>query len=303
MNTMKSKIMILNYLCLGVMGIGLGALIGAAVNSRWTPDTVGLGFGVMSFGVGGLAFGISKISDERLKAISNMQFYEKIAIIQNYITDFDKPNDKANFDKDYANKIFYDVTAAKQLSQWVSPKIKENLNIEIQHLLDIIPAEPEYENLKNRLAEAKGVELKMKDAQIEKATEQAIEKTVVKTTEEPKVEPPYPKDFTIAVITVSTVLIALTPVFLAFKPSNNPSLIAMSVILLISWVLGFFVVTAGLDWLRNKENRPDNKQKTPRMLIWLKHKDDKVFWLFLWQMTTFFFASAIIFINALFKIT
>lgn len=56
---------------------------------------------------------------------------------------------------------------------------------------------------------------------------------------------PHPKDYMMAVITISAVLLALTPVFLAIKAPT----IAIYIVLAVSFVLGLVTISLAVDWL------------------------------------------------------
>ena len=85
---------------------------------------------------------------------------------------------------------------------------------------------------------------------------------------------PQPKDYMMAVITVSAVLLALTPVFLAIQPPT----IAIYVVLAISFVLGLVTISFAVDWL----DKPTAWRKQ-----WAK-------WCLIFQAMTFTFGSFIL---------
>lgn len=63
---------------------------------------------------------------------------------------------------------------------------------------------------------------------------------------------PLPKDSMTAVITVSTVLLALTPVFLAIQQTHptvlHPTLIVLYAILALSFFFGLVAIALAVDW-------------------------------------------------------
>jgi len=85
---------------------------------------------------------------------------------------------------------------------------------------------------------------------------------------------PQPKDYMMAVITVSAVLLALTPVFLAIK---SPT-ITIYVVLAISFVLGLVTIGFAVDWLDSPT-------------AWRKHGAK---WCLIFQTMTFTFGSFIL---------
>jgi len=63
---------------------------------------------------------------------------------------------------------------------------------------------------------------------------------------------PTPKDSMTAIVTVSTVLLALTPVFLALQPLHpmvpHTTMVVLYAILTLSFVLGLIAIALGVDW-------------------------------------------------------
>jgi len=132
--------------------IGLFVIISPLV--AWDKSMLGLGIGIIAFVVGAMSMKISTESDKRMKAMANLEFYEKIAVIQGYLENAIRTNSPSNpeADRAYADRIYYDIKGAKQLEEWVKdPNIKQTLNEEIQRLLDKVLAGQTYEYLIKRL--------------------------------------------------------------------------------------------------------------------------------------------------------
>jgi c-di-AMP phosphodiesterase-like protein len=122
-----------------------------------SPDIsfVGIMFALFSVGLALIAISLSLHSDERMTAMANLEFYEKMAMVQQYIMDMSK-NEPDEWNKAYADKIFYDLKGAKQLEKWVKdPNIAKMFNDEIQILIDKALAGQKHEHLIKRLQEAK----------------------------------------------------------------------------------------------------------------------------------------------------
>jgi len=85
---------------------------------------------------------------------------------------------------------------------------------------------------------------------------------------------PHPKDYMMAVITVSVVLLALTPVFLVIRPPT----IAIYVVLALSFILGLVTISFAVDWLE-------------KPTAWRKHGAK---WCLIFQTMTFTFGSFIL---------
>ena len=148
------------------IGIGI-ALFGLAIAifftvpmvSEWrvvdSATAISWGVALVSIGIAVYAIGISKGSDERMQAMANLEFYEKMAMVQQYTVDLSQP-DTDQWNKAYANKIFYDLKGAKQLEEWVKdPEIAKMLHDGIQTLIDQALAGQKHEHLIKRLQETK----------------------------------------------------------------------------------------------------------------------------------------------------
>ncbi len=151
----KEKVEIAGYIC-WVIGIF------SMILSTRCPGLTILGvplfsFGIAAFGVGTgfVGLGIARRSDKRMTAMANLEFCEKMAMVQSYIMGLSQA-DLDQHNKAYANKIFYDLKGAKQLKGWIKdPEITKMLDSEIQHLIDKALAGKEHEHLIKRLYEVK----------------------------------------------------------------------------------------------------------------------------------------------------
>lgn len=92
---------------------------------------------------------------------------------------------------------------------------------------------------------------------------------------------PQPKDLMTAIITVSAILLALTPVFLAIQQAHtavlHPPPIALYVILALSFILGLVTICLVVDWF---------DEPTARRKLWAKR-------FLICQTVTFTFGSLI----------
>lgn len=121
---------------------------------------IALGLAFFGIGTGFISLSVSNKSDDRMIAIANLEFYEKMAVAQLYIRDMSQP-DSDEWKKAYADRIYYDLKGAKELEQWVkSPELKSRFNDAIQDLLNKALNGQKYEQLIKRLYEIKGNEQK-----------------------------------------------------------------------------------------------------------------------------------------------
>ncbi|MBA7499438.1 hypothetical protein ES704_02182 [subsurface metagenome] len=140
--------------------IGIGLLLSSYQQALWSGvvwrlDVAGLGIGIISVSIASLAMNISLNSDKKVTAIADMQFYDKMAVIQTYLMKI-SPEDSDEYNRAYADRIFYDLKAAKQLEKWVSsPEIAKMLDGEIQNLMDKTLSGQKYEHLVKRLQQVK----------------------------------------------------------------------------------------------------------------------------------------------------
>lgn len=116
-------------------------------NIPWNIGACALGASVIGVSIGFLALHISLKSGERMQAMANLEFYEKMAMVQQYIMDLSQP-DTDEWNKAYADKIFYDLKGAKQLDKYVDSKIKKELDKKIEELKREAAEDPEkYKDL------------------------------------------------------------------------------------------------------------------------------------------------------------
>jgi len=97
-------------------------------NISWNIGACALGASVIGVSIGFLALYISLKSGERVKAMANLEFHEKMAVVENYIAAVKLRKNVV------AKSIKYDLTAAKQLNEYVDSKIKNELDKKIDEL-------------------------------------------------------------------------------------------------------------------------------------------------------------------------
>ena len=151
----KEKVEIAGYVC---WAIGLGLLVASlpcfSFDTQIRIYLITFGIAIFGIGTGFIGLGEAKKSDKRMQAMANLEFYEKIAVIESYLESVIRKTEQANpeVERAYANRIYYDIKGAKQLKEWVKdPEIKETLNKETQKLLDKLLEGQKYENLIKRL--------------------------------------------------------------------------------------------------------------------------------------------------------
>ncbi len=103
------------------------------------------GLAIFGIGTGFIGLGVARKSDKRMAAMASLEFYEKIAVIENYI------NYIRSGPNVVSEAIYNDIKAAKQLKRYVKPEVEEELNRKIQELIDIALQGSPYGNLVSRL--------------------------------------------------------------------------------------------------------------------------------------------------------
>lgn len=83
-----------------------------------------LGLGIIAIGIAfvGLDFSkssekIAKSSEERMTALTNLNYYEKMAMLEGYKCECVSPTD--SIVKRYLEKVCYDIKAISELDQWI----------------------------------------------------------------------------------------------------------------------------------------------------------------------------------------
>jgi hypothetical protein len=121
-----------------------------------------VGYNIVGFGVGaiGIAVGIysttvAKESDRRIAAIANLEYYEKMAVIESYIKQVNEslPLPDKTSKEAFANRIFNDIKGAKELEPYVKPEVKDKLNSQIIKLKSIVSGKEPWKELEDRLQE------------------------------------------------------------------------------------------------------------------------------------------------------
>ncbi len=111
-------------------------------NIPWNIGACALGASVIGVSIGFLALYVSLKSGERMKAMANLEFNEKMAIVENYIAAVRLGNNVV------AKSIKYDLGAAKQLNKYVDSKVKNELDERIDELKKQATEDPQkYKDL------------------------------------------------------------------------------------------------------------------------------------------------------------
>jgi len=100
-------------------------------NIQWNPEIVGIGIGLVSIAIADFAWMVSTESDDRMKAMANLEFYEKIAVIETHIANVRKG------DPIVVGTVYNDIKAAMQLKKWVNPTIKQQLDDKVHELINV----------------------------------------------------------------------------------------------------------------------------------------------------------------------
>jgi len=99
---------------------------------KWDTTVVGVGLGSVSLAAATLALLISTNSDKRMKAMANMEFYEKMAVLDGYVVEQGKQDQRS------ADRVYHDVKGALQLIEYVDPMIAGQLTDRIKEMIGTI---------------------------------------------------------------------------------------------------------------------------------------------------------------------
>jgi hypothetical protein len=139
----------------GIAAIVLWCLVPKGLLATVKYDLIGFGVGAIGLGVGIYSTGVARDSDKKMNSLANLQFYEKMAVVELYMQlvaeSYVPPNDESR--SAFASRIFNDIKGAKQLSQYVDPKLKEELDNKIQKLITRTLNLQPYVELVERLRE------------------------------------------------------------------------------------------------------------------------------------------------------
>lgn len=100
---------------------------------------IGAGLGILGLSAGNKATEIAKESDKRMKAIGDLNFHERMGMLEVHIRNI------RNNEKPLPNQIYHDVNACVLLQDWISKNDIEMLRTSIR---DIVAAAEEYKGTK-----------------------------------------------------------------------------------------------------------------------------------------------------------
>lgn len=123
---------------------------------------IGVGFTLVAKGIAETSWKISSDSDKRMAAMANLEFHEKIAVVEAYISDIYIGRSEAGKALEaHAARIYHDIKGAKELNRYVDPEIKNQLDEEIKKLKNI--AEQEQEKYKKLIEKLKDLQKENKN--------------------------------------------------------------------------------------------------------------------------------------------
>ena len=88
------------------------------------PELVSIIVAVIAVLISICAYWVSRRSDKRMKAIANLEFLEKMAMMEFYSVDIEKQADCYKANKHLQEKVKYDIKSCLQLSGWVDKEIE-----------------------------------------------------------------------------------------------------------------------------------------------------------------------------------
>ena len=114
-------------------------------NTSWDIGATSLGVSLIGVSIGFLALYISLESGRRMNAMANLEYYEKMAVIENYITDIKSGKELR------VGSLKYDIVSAHQLNKFVDKIIEQELDRKINELKSEVNKNEKYKNLINEL--------------------------------------------------------------------------------------------------------------------------------------------------------
>lgn len=103
----------------GQLGIGLIIIGSVSIGISWYFDKsyISIPIAVISIGISCFALSIANESELRMKALTNLNYYEKMAMLEGY--KHRNVYEEIEENKRHLNRIYYDIQAISQLDQWV----------------------------------------------------------------------------------------------------------------------------------------------------------------------------------------
>jgi len=129
----------------GVIAIVLFTVAPQEILHAAKYDVVGFGVGAIGVGVGFYSTGVAVESTGMIKSMANLEFYEKIAIVDEYLHAIDAKADIV------ADRIYHEIKGAWQLKKYVDPKIERELDNKINAMKGKILEGQQYGELVNRI--------------------------------------------------------------------------------------------------------------------------------------------------------
>lgn len=122
----------------GIALVALGVLVN--FSSYLTKDlslkatVIGVGVGIIGVGVGFLGMWIAQGSENKMRAMANLEFDEKVVAMENYMDEFSEPAFSVdNLQSEY-RKFVWDLRATTHVARWADEKRR----IEARQRLDRI---------------------------------------------------------------------------------------------------------------------------------------------------------------------
>ena len=111
----------------------------------WDARIVGIGFSLVSISIAGFALSVSRESGDRMKAMANLEFYEKIGVLEYHIENVKNGNSIV------VGTVCNDIRGAMQLKNYVEPTVKQRLDDKIQELIEVALGGQPYAELVRQL--------------------------------------------------------------------------------------------------------------------------------------------------------
>jgi len=129
----SEKILIVVAVFLVVAGLVFTSLSSLTTDPDRKIAYIGGGAGITGLGVGFLAAWMGRKSDNKMKAIANLEFDEKAAMLEGYEAFFSK-----NFDKGKFERFRWDLEAIAHVAKWAAKDKRDRVSESVNRIAGTI---------------------------------------------------------------------------------------------------------------------------------------------------------------------